>query len=391
MNNDNELNSISLGNVDNSQNNGVPPVDSNVEALNMPEENNNVAPVPPAMDNAPVEPIQPELQPVEPVAPISYDVPEVINNNNESPFMNEIGTVPPINNIPGNPTPAPTTEPVSEPPRKKTNKLIFVIIIVLALAAVGVGVYIFLNLAKNKAPLVTIKNVQIELGSEISTNIDDYAFFRNVDKATCSLDTTNLKSDILDAQYNFTINCRDMGNYRGTVTVVDTTKPEVVTKDLEIGVNGTVIAENFIESCDDASECSYSFQDEEKVKEDITKAGEYEIEISVKDKANNEVIVKAKLTVSENVAKIYLNCSKTTDDYSVVTKYGLNENEFNNEISYKDITGTYEFNDTDKTLKITKTMTYEELTTEAGSEIPTSAGDLRDFYGARGESCMIGY
>ena len=32
MNNDNELNSISLGNVDNSQNNGVPPVDSNVEA-----------------------------------------------------------------------------------------------------------------------------------------------------------------------------------------------------------------------------------------------------------------------------------------------------------------------------------------------------------------------
>ena len=76
---------------------------------------------------------------------------------------------------------------------RKTNKLIFVIIIVLLIAAVGVGVYIFLNMSNKPASVsVTPKEVKIEVGSEVSTNILDYATFNGVNSANCSLDTSNI-------------------------------------------------------------------------------------------------------------------------------------------------------------------------------------------------------
>ncbi len=413
MNNNDELNSISLGSAGNNQNGNipVPPIppmeeSSNVEALNM-NENLNATTDNTTSDVAPTG----ENVPLEPVAPLNYDVPEVINNSNETPFLNEIGTVPPVNNIPN---PSENLDSNGNNSGKKTNILIFIIIIVLALTAVGVGVYIFLNTA-NKSKVI-LKNMQIEYGQEISLNIDDYAIFENIDKNTCSLDVSNLKSDTIGAKYDFSISCIDKGTYRGSATVVDTTKPEVKTKDVRVGVNGNLEIKSFIASCEDATECSYAYENEDKVKEALTKAGEYEIGIIVKDEANNETLVKAKLIVSDTYADLYLNCSTKTNDYSVLTKLGLNDGEFNKvgirtytftlseeeynnlktnttntEITYKQITGPYEFKDEDHTLIITKIISYEELVAEVGSELPTSGGELRDFYNSKGQSCLIGY
>ncbi len=422
MKNNDELNAVSLGNVDNSSANNsepsinTPPLEVNNASSSTPEVNNQEETLDldkqPEVSNNPMPDV-----PLEPVAPINYDVPEVISNVNETPFLNEIGTVPPIANIPDvTPPPIKNEAPTTGEQGSKTNKLLFIIVIVLALTAVGVGVYIFLTVAKRQnAPAIIAKDVKIELGEEISLNIDDYVTLRKIAKDTCSLDTSKLKSDELGAKYEFSVTCNDIVR-KGTATVVDTVKPVVKVKDVQVGVKGNLDVNSFIASCEDATECFYAFENEDEVKKNLETAGDYIVTIIVKDTSNNETKVKAKLNVSDTVADLYLNCSNKTDEYSVVTKYGIKDSEFNktgiriytftlteeeyntlkngttgNEITYKDITGTYEFRDDDKTLNITKIMSYEELVAEAGSELPSTGGELRDFYNNRGDVCTIGY
>lgn len=418
--NKNELNAISLGNVENMNGNlnvpiqDIPPVapiepiesldtledtpiinPTNVENNTIPNEVNNMNTVPP----------------VELVAPISYEIPEALNTFNTTPVFNEIGTIPPIPNT-----------SIVEPPlnnnggkkKGKMNKTIFVLIIILALTAVGVAVYIFLHLANTNKTFVRTKNIDLEIGSEVSTNIIDYATFSNVDSNNCSLDTTAVTdTSILNAEYTYKIICGTT-SYTGKIKIVDTKSPEVKLKEVTVAVNGSVLAEDFIESCTDSTKCSYSFKEEDKVKEYLKTPESYRVAIIVKDEAGNEVEVTGTLVVSNSVSSIYLICTKASE----ATRFGLVDSTFNKkatraytfkfatsdaynqfktnnsnktEVTYEEITGTPTYNDKELSLTITKTLTYEELNNEAGSTIPLSAGDLRKFYEDKGYSCSIGF
>ncbi len=467
--NNNDLNVISLGGVENTDISSKPidempamsqnPQDTLDQNPNLNNNNDVAQPVVndinqiPTMENAPVEPMAntmpvppepvlndggeipavpaiPDINQV-PTAPTTeYDVPEVMNNVNVTPFLNEIGTVPPIPNVPTIPTgpvddniiqnpEAPTNKP--EKPKKKggMNKLLFVIIIILALAAVGVGVYVLLGTAREKElakkPSVTPKEVVIELGGTVSTDINDYAEFKNYDSATCDLDTTKITdTTALGVDYEFTITCADK-TYTGKATVKDTIAPKVTTKEVEIMPNGTVLPEQFIETCDDASECTYSFKNEEDINQSVQAIGEYNIVIVARDAAGNKTEVSAKLIVSEVVVTYYLNCSKENVDYRELLKLGiankefvktgikeytfsLSDEEYTNlkiqnanatEITYKDITGSFEFNDNEHTLIISKTLTYEELVSEANGEVPLEYEDLKAFYEGLNYSCTM--
>lgn len=438
--NKNELNAISLGNVENVNENlnvpvgDIPPVvplepiesldtlNESVTNSNVSEKNNlnpslmqstisNNAQSNVLLDNninsvPPVQPIQPE-------STIQYDIPEPINNFNTTPVFNEIGTVPPIPN-------GPVNEPTfnnGDKKKRKMNKTIFVLIIILALTAVGVAVYIFLHLASNKT-YVRTKNVDLEIGSTVSTNILDYATFSNVDSNTCSLDTTAISdTNTLNAEYTYKIVC-GTNSYTGKVKIVDTVKPEVKLKDVTIAVNGSITPESFILECKDSTKCSYVFKEEEKVKEYLKTPESYRVGIIVTDEAGNETEVTGTLTVSDTVSSVYLICTKQDSNYTEMLRLGLinsefskvatrvytfkfatkdeyttfkNENSDKVEVTYQNITGSPEFNDENLTLSISKILTYDELNSEAGSTVPISTGDLKSFYQEKGYTCSIGF
>lgn len=434
-NNNEGLNAVSLGSIDNvNQNPNIPindippvppfeePMDTLEEIPNTPEQvtleavnNDVVADVP---NPVPVDINEiPNVPPLEPVAPVNYDIPEVIDN---APVFNDIGTVPPISDIPmvNNVIAEPATPEV--PKKKGMNKTLFVVLIILALCAVGGGVYVFLNKANNSKPLVQTKSVKIEAGTDVSTNIKDYAIFSNMDASTCNFDTSEITdTNTIGAEYRFTITCGDK-TYPGKATIVDTTAPDVTLKEVEVNINEEVTAEDFIAECKDATKCSYTFKDEEKLKEYLSTASSYHIPIIVKDEAGNEKEVTGTLNVSENATTMSLVCSKTDAGYEEVSKFGLlesdntfnkstkrvytfkfdnkeeyeklrDENKDKKEVTYQNMTGTPEFNDETSTLTLTKKIAYSDLVSEVGSEIPSSYGELKSFFEDKDYTCSIGY
>lgn len=439
-NNNEEINAVSLGSMDNgTQNLNVPigdippvtpipeePMDTLGDVSSLNATNEQPASIAPETIKEPtpevVTPVQsdinsiPNVSPLEPVAPINYDIPEVIDN---MPVFNDIGTVPPISDIPAvNNVIAEPAVPGS-PKKKGMNKTLFVVIIILALCLVGGGVYVLLNKANSK-PQVSTKLVKIEAGSVVSTNIKDYAVFKNMDSSTCNFDTSEITDTTkVGAEYKFIITCGDK-SYQGKAKIVDTTPPDITLKEVNVAVNEEVTAEEFIAECKDATQCSYSFKDEAKLKDYLSAAASYHIPIIVTDEAGNQKEVTGILNVSENVTSMAVVCSKTNDSYEEVNKFGLIdedmsfnkstkrvytfkistkeeyeklkvENKDKKEVSYLDVTGVPTFDDDSLTLTLTKKIAYSDLVSEIGSEIPSSYGELKQFFELKDYTCSIGY
>lgn len=441
--NNNDLNAVSLGSIDNLNGNSIPPVspvnnardslndvnlngneelnnnstlqaqDTNTNVFSQTENVQPVSPVPP------IEPVNsvntttnsiPDVNAIPPVQPVSYDIPETINNFNTTSVFNEIGTVPPI---PDGPIQTPVINSNEPKKSKKVNKLIFVIIIVLLIAAIGVGVYIFLNVSNRPASVnVTLKDVEIEVGGNVSTDINDYATFKGVNSASCSLDTSNITdTNAVDATYTFNITC-GAKTYSGNVKIVDKTAPLVVLKEVTAQVNGEIKPEDFIDSCTDVSECTYEFSDTSKVNGYLGAAGNYHIDIIVKDKVGNETKVTGTLIVTEEeVPDLYLTCTANNEKIkmgltsSVITgsiyrsySFTLSESEYKdfktkndgkNEVTYQNVTGVPSFDDNSFTLTITQKLSKDNLEQEKGSTLPESYGELRQYFTSLGYTCAL--
>lgn len=428
MNNsdNNELNSISLGNVDNHLNTSIPPVapipeetldpigmNSGDASMGMVNQNGNDSP---SSFNGNGSIPTPAVAPVEPVAPVSYDVPEPIQNFGTTPVFNDIGTIPPIENVPV--APAPMMEDKSPKKKPRMNKTLFVLIVILALTAVGVAVYIFLNMANTPKNFVQTKNMEVEIGSVLSTTITDYATFKGISSSNCSLDTASVKdTSTLNAEYTYKIICGE-NSYTGKITIVDKVAPEVKIQEVTVGVNGEVSASDFILECIDATACSYAFKDESKVKEYLKTAENYHVDLIVTDEAGNQTEVTGTMIVNESaVASVYLVCTKDNSSYLETNRFGLVESQFNkvttrsytftfsetdyntfktnnsgqSDVTYGGITGKATFDDTNYTLTITKNVSYSDLNTEVGSTVPLSYADLNSLFTERGYSCGVGF
>lgn len=396
MNNTNQnedLNSFSLGNMNDFKTNEIDPV-------------------------MPVEPVIDTLDMDDSSVNSNYDVPPTINQYS-APVFNDIGTVPPINDYNG------TNAQYSNengPKKKKTNKATFVIVIILALVIVASVIYMLLHQGVIKFPLskkapVIPKEVSIEMGSEVSTDIKDYAIFNNVDPASCALDVSDITdTHKLNSVYTFIISCNGV-RYTGSAKIVDTIAPVVKIKDVTIGLNGEVKPEDFIVSCDDDDKnCTYEFKEPEKVLEHVKEEADYKVSIIVKDTSGNSTEVVGNLRVSSNYAQIYLGCKKELDGYTEKIKLGFVDNEFNkkatreyiftyddeeaynsikessknvDQITIKEITGAPTFNDEEKTVTIEKPVTYEELNTIMNTTLPLSIGELKDLFVKNGYDCGL--
>ena len=232
-----------------------------------------------------------------------------------------------------NSVPVPPEFETEEKKKKAPNKILIIILIIILIAGVGFGVYYFLFAARTNAPTATInvKDLKIELGEKLSENIDDYATISGYDKNSCKIDISEVSSDKVGA-YRFYVTCGE-NKVDGTVIIDDTTKPDAVTNEMVVLPNATIKVEDFIDSCIDASTCTYKFSNEQEVQTALKTIGEYDISILVTDEYNNESTITAKLIVSNEAPVKYLTCTGSEKDvdeiYATVAetyKFGIDKN-----------------------------------------------------------------
>ncbi len=373
---------------------------------------------------------QANIIPEEPIMEKIEEIPNTNSVENEAPNLTEATpitteTIPETLEMPSEPSVEPTLPPVDDfnevpvPPttdgagknRKKGNKKkIWVLLLILILImAIGFGVYYFLTMAKNSSEkIINTKDVQVELGNTLSTNIEDYATISGYNKNDCSLNLDDVNVEKVST-YKYTITCGKT-NVEGIVIVDDTTKPEVVTNDVIVTLNSTLNAEDFIEECKDASKCFYHFQTD--VDELTKKLGEYDVEILVSDEYNNQSIVIAKLTVARTAPAKYLTCKKEEDTLIEIYKIGIdasdnfynavrtseyiynNLNDYNNAVndykatnSLNNRTGDATYNEQKMSILIKENKTLEDMNKDFNGNLPKNSIVLRAYLSGLGYTC----
>ena len=307
----------------------------------------------------------------------------------------------------------------NEGKRKKnqegSKKVLIVLLLFILVGLIGFGVYTLLTMAKKTSVSKSIvtKELKLELGSDLITDIDSYATISGYNKENCTIDLTNINMEKVST-YKYVVTC-DKASEEGLVIVDDSTKPEVVTTDLILLPNATVKPEDFIEECIDASNCSYEF--EEVVNTETL--GEQTVTIIVSDEYNNKNTVTASLTISNTAPARYLTCTKKDETLSDISatlkdsyKIGIdasdnfynamrisefifdNTNAYDTIIDqYKDTEGIHEiigkatFNTESHKVILKANKTLEELQTELNGNIPQNSNILRAFLSSLGYIC----
>ncbi|MBQ6687242.1 MAG: hypothetical protein IJN03_01820 [Bacilli bacterium] len=209
--------------------------------------------------------------------------------------IGDIGSIPPI-------------DPTNNKKKKGGNKLWFVILIIIFIITVGALIFYYLRVSKGTlANAVVTKEIKYEMGEELSSNINDYATFKSISSNNCVLNTNNV--DVTNAgTYEYSITCGSKV-YKGNVIVSDNSAPVVETKTIVKKINDTIEPKEFISNCNEASECSYAFENADEVTTNLQTAGVYELNINVSDSNNNTTTTKVKLIVIDSDIKVYLNCA----------------------------------------------------------------------------------
>lgn len=201
---------------------------------------------------------------------------------------------------------------------KKSVQIILIIVGVLLIILIPVLLYTKLNNDYQKRhntkevdsfqeELKIRDNISLEINSPLLTA---YELFSNDIKESYVikyyLDGKEIEVSSYDKVGTYdvviTINNKD---YKTTLTIQDTTKPDLKLKEVTINEGETYKIEDFIDSCTDNSgdSCTYAYQNQV----DYSKEGTYDITIIAKDNSNNEIIAPTKLIIKKNSSNVPKN------------------------------------------------------------------------------------
>lgn len=170
----------------------------------------------------------------------------------------------------------------------KKTWLIFILVIVV-LGTLG---YFFIFRKFN----FSIKTVKVELGSTISTDVQDYLSNKVNNPANYKLDLKNANPNEV-GEYTYTITYNRITK-KGKIKVEDTTPPKFELQDftIEEGTEDYYLGD-FLVTCSDLSmPCLVSFKND-KDNEKFKEVGTHELDIYVADLYGNKESAKAKLIV----------------------------------------------------------------------------------------------
>jgi len=166
-------------------------------------------------------------------------------------------------------------------------------LIILFIIGISIGIFLYYK-EKNT---IKLKKITLELGSELSTNIDDYLLSgeKNSNEYVLNLDKVD-KNKVGKYTYEVKYNKHTK---KGTIIVEDTTKPIVETDNIEMNINEDLEPRLLVSNCDDLSlPCSVTYVDE-TITDKFKIPGTYEVEIEVSDAAGNKIKTTAKVTSNE--------------------------------------------------------------------------------------------
>lgn len=358
-----------------------------------------------------------------------------LNQNNEMAGMafeggmpgfengNNIGMTPPISidqNPMNNNTPAPKP--------KKSNKLAFTILIVFILIAIGGGTYCVLKYTnilnrggKQNAIQINTHNVEININDSLPLD-SDLATVTGTTLDTCTFDKSLI--DVTKAgEYDFTITCNGIIK-SGKVKVVDNTP--LALKTLYKAVGDTLEAQEFASL---TNNYSYEFTNPDELTEYLKTPGEYSVTIKATDASNNTKEGTAKLYVTENSIRGFLDCSTNPQNISGTSitmqesdRFGISVNDekanvysglgfvqytfiFNDEVEYNTYIDNYKTNgevtinnitskdmtydNATKTITLMNKLNNEELYNSYGEETFQKYTDILNYYTSNlGRTCI---
>ena len=174
---------------------------------------------------------------------------------------------------------------------------------------IGIGAFLFY---KNENT-IGLKNITVEVGSKLSTNIDDYLKnghkYKNDYKLYLDeVDTSKVGEYTYKVKYN-------KHTEKGIIKVKDTTKPVIQLDNVTIGINEEFDPNVLLVRCDDSSlPCDVTFNNDNDMKS-LKKEGTYNIEFKISDAEGN--ITKSKATITVSATETL--SSKMTNDLEYYT------------------------------------------------------------------------
>ena len=185
----------------------------------------------------------------------------------------------------------------------KKKKIIFIGVIVLLILVIVISMLIFEG---KKTDLILIKDLDVEINSEVTLlSFVDEVKNGNVISEDSKVDTTKLGSQELTIEVK---NRNDIKEYKFTINIVDTTKPEI---DARSEITTTVGEEvDLLEGVTVSDNSKEEIEVEIKGEYDYDKEGEYELEYSAKDSSGNETTQKFKLIVVSDPDNMTFTTSK---------------------------------------------------------------------------------
>lgn len=224
---------------------------------------------------------------------------------------------------------------IEESNPKKVLRILFFILLITGIFA---GLYYFYFYHEE----IKLKNITIELGDKLSTNVNDYikgdkVYDFKIDLSNVSIDENGITDSVGEYSYKIYANNDEL---KGKIFVKDTTPPLVELRELEVGLNEEFDPHDFIVSCSDLSlicDTYYHKKSDEKLNE---KEGEYTLTLEIKDKYGNTTLKETKLKVSKDYSLGELK----SGDNEVFKVYPLDEN-WNNTYTVKFKKGIFEEDD----------------------------------------------
>lgn len=317
-----------------------------------------------------------------------------------------IGTTPPI-----------SLEPEKQPQKKKNNKTLFVIVIIILLFGVGFGTYYVLKYTDllSSTPKITIntKNIEVNMGEQLSNDITKYADISGTDPKNCALDIRDVNNKIAGT-YSYQITCGEIYK-KGSIIIVDNTELIVKTQKVYKVKGETIDAKEFIIDINDSY--TYEFVNQSEVESYMNGTnGTYQVKIRAIS-GTKTLEANAELVILEHKIKGYLTCeSKEQNLVNSSTKkivqqkfaiaddgnsgFGkvaeeiylfkfVDETEYSNYLAtYKTentitidgITGNVEFDDEILTITIKNEKTDTELINKYGESNMINYGTIRKYF-----------
>lgn len=358
----------------------IAPIESNVIPDQAPSINIGQAPI---VDNAVDNGIMQSFEPAPLTDTLVEPAPQIVLPEQES-----VGAVPP-----------------NKSEKKGMNKVLFIVLIVVLILGVAYGIYYFLAMNLNQAN-VSIKNLVYNVNETLSTDINYYATFENVETENCSLNTSTV--DIATAGiYTYTITCAE-SSYEATIEIIDNRDFVVEATDLVLFKSEEVEAIDFIVSAT-KEEITYEIIDQETFDANlVSTGGPYDISILATDNLGNE------LTITSSYYVIYAFYDVTSEEvdsetfdttYTITDRFYIDDTtsymgvsfrtylytfdaetyttvktEYEDATEFDNLAGTLSFDDENYTVSLEVSLTEETLTIEYGSVFPEDYSSINDYY-----------